>query len=341
MKAFVLHKKGATKDAFRLDNLPSIAISAKQVKIFSEAFGLNYADVMARRGLYREAPSMPSVIGYEVVGKITEVGNEISTDLIGKRVLAFCRFGGYGQEVVSEEHAFIVIDDMDAGKALALATQFVTAIYMVERSANVQEGERVLIHAAAGGVGTALIQLCKLRNAIVFAKVSSAEKVTLVKELGADFSVNYSESDYAMQLSDLLRNERLDVSFNPVAGKTFKKDWKLLGTGGRLVLFGGSDLSKGKWGIFSVLNFLRNMGTILPIGLMMRSKSIAGVNMLKVGDYKPLVLQYCMRRAVQLFKEGKINPVIGKTYTESEFFQAHEDLESGKSMGKLVVIWSK
>ena len=338
-EAFFLVKKGGAESAFELRSFSLPELKNDQVLIDVEAFGLNYADVMARLGLYREAPPMPCVIGYEVVGIITEVGINGNKDLIGKRVVAFCRFGGYARQVITENYAVSVIDGMNAGVALSLATQFVTAHYMVSRSANVQPGERVLVHAAAGGVGTALIQLCKLKGAHVIAKVSSKEKEKLVIELGADEVVNYKNSPYEDQVLNCLGSERLDVSFNPVAGATFKKDWALLGTGGRMVLFGGSELSNGKWGLLSTLNFVRKMGFIVPIALMMRSKSIIGINMLKVADFKPKVLAQCLNEVVLMVKLGQIHPVVGGVYKHGELKMAHRLLEEGKTVGKLIIEW--
>ncbi|MNJ83414.1 Phthiocerol synthesis polyketide synthase type I PpsC [compost metagenome] len=340
-EAFHLVKKGNAESAFELRSTTLPELKGKQVLIEVQAFGLNYADVMARLGLYREAPPMPCVIGYEVVGLITQVGNEVDAALLGKRVVGFCRFGGYSKHVITEEYAVSVIDEMDAGVALSLATQFVTAYYMVHRSANVHAGERILIHAAAGGVGTALIQLCKMKGAHVIAKVSSKEKETLVRNLGADEVINYKEGDYSEKISALLGKDRLDVSFNPVAGSTFKKDWGLLGTGGRLVLFGGSELSNGKWGLLSTLNFVRKMGFVVPIGLMMRSKSIIGINMLKIADFKPQILTQCLNEVVQMVKLGQIQPVVGGVYKQSEFTKAHRLLEEGKTIGKLIIEWDE
>ncbi|WP_430405513.1 alcohol dehydrogenase catalytic domain-containing protein [Fluviicola sp.] len=138
-EAFHLVKKGIAESAFELRSLSLPELKPNQVLIDVEAFGLNYADVMARLGLYREAPPMPCVIGYEVVGVVTEVGEDGNKELIGKRVVGFCRFGGYSKQVITENYAVSIIDEMDAGVALSLATQFVTAYYMVNRSANVQQ----------------------------------------------------------------------------------------------------------------------------------------------------------------------------------------------------------
>lgn len=339
--AFVLTQKGTADAAFSLQTVDLPALKEDQVLIRVEAFGLNYADVMARRGLYREAPPMPCVVGYEVVGIVSEVGGSADASLIGKRVVAFCRFGGYAQHVITVQHAVAEIGTMEAGEALALATQFVTAHYMVARAANVHAGERVLVHAAAGGVGTALIQLCKRKGALVCAKIGSRSKEQVVRDLGADEVVVYSETDYQSAVSNWLGNERLDVSFNPVAGSTFKKDSALLGSGGRMVLFGGSELSGGRWGFFSALNFVRKMGFVVPIGLMMRSRSVIGINMLKIADFKPHVLKQCLQEVVELHENGAIKPVVGGRYQQDDFKKAHQELENGTTVGKLAVFWNQ
>lgn len=337
--AFVLNRKGDPGEAFALSIVTLPELKPNQVRIKVEAFGLNYADVMARRGLYREAPPMPSVLGYEVVGVIEAVGSETDFGCIGQRVVAFCRFGGYARDVITESHAFAVIGNMDAAQALALATQFVTAYYMVEYAANVRSGERVLVHAAAGGVGTALIQLCKRKGALVCAKIGSRTKERIVRELDTDEVICYNETDYATAAQRWLGTEKLDVSFNPVAGSTFKKDRSLLGTGGRLVLFGGSELRKS--GLFGGLAFVWKMGFVIPIGLMMTSRSILGINMLKIADHKPQIIADCLRAVVQMAQEKTITPVVGGRFSQQQFTEAHTALESGTTIGKLSVFWDE
>lgn len=338
-EAIVLIQKGNAHKAFEQRSIELNEPIGNEVLIEVESFGLNYADVMARNGLYREAPPMPCVIGYEVVGRITKVGEKSSSDWIGKRVVAFCRFGGYSKHVITNDTAIVEIEDINAGDALALCTQSVTAYYMVEYLSPIREGDHVLIHAAAGGVGTILIQLAKKRGAIVYAKIGTESKRDLVKSLGADFVINYNESNYEVQIEKLLNGERLDISYNPVAGSTFKKDFKLLGSGGRLVLFGGAEMSGTKWGILSTLNFVRKMGFVIPIGLMMRSKNILGVNMLKIADNKPKIMTLCLQEVVNLYKQKEIIPQVGGVYSVSDISKAHEELENGKTIGKLVINW--
>jgi NADPH2:quinone reductase len=338
-QAYVLTKKGKPSGTFEKREWELPALKDKEILIESEAFGLNYADVMASQGLYREAPPMPCVVGYEVVGKIIEVGKDVDQTLLGKRVLGFSRFGGYSKHVITEEYGVVPIENMPASEALALCTQGVTAYYMAEYLSPVRKGERVLVHAAAGGVGTLLVQLCKNNGAEVFAKIGSSKKEGLVKELGADHVIDYSKGDYSEQIMKILGENRLDVSFNPVAGDTFKKDFKMLGSAGRLFLFGGSQMSKGKWGIFSTLNFIRKMGRPLPIGYMMRSKSVLGVNMLKIADNKPAVLADCLSSVFKLYEAGKIKPQTGGEFSVERFDEAFQLLASGKSTGKIAILW--
>ena len=339
-EAFQLIKNSDAFNSFRLTTIELENPKNDEVQIEVESFGLNYADVMARRGLYREAPPLPAVIGYEVVGTITKAGGEVDASWIGKRVVAFTRFGGYSKAVNTNVLAIADIETMDAGEALCLATQYVTAYYMSYYLLNIHENEKVLVHAAAGGVGTALIQLLKLKKAYIIAKTGSDAKIEYLKDLGADFIVNYNTSDYSKAILKHLNNGRLDVSFNPVAGSTFKTDWNIIGSGGRVVLFGGSERSGKKWGIFSTLNFVRKMGLVIPIGLMMRSKSVLGINMLKVADFQPLVLSACLTAVVELAKNKQISPKVGASFLADELSNAHQLLESGQSTGKVIVTWN-
>jgi NADPH2:quinone reductase len=313
-----------------------------EVLLEVEAFGLNYADVMARKGLYRDAPPLPCVLGYEVVGRISKVGSDENKELIGKRFVAFTRFGGYAKHVVTSANALISVpENLPASACVALATQYLTAYHMVFHSSHVFKGDNVLVHAAAGGVGTALIQLLKLRGAVVFAKCSSDDKREYVIQQGADYFINYKKRDYEETLREQLNGDFLDLSLNPVGGASVKKDMRLLRKGGgRIILFGGSELVNTKWGILSQLNFVRKMGIFSPLALLSKSQSIIGVNVLRVADYNPKVLAACIQGVEELLKTNKIHPQEGTTFAYSDLEQAHLFLESGKSMGKIAVKWS-
>lgn len=339
MKAAVLVKKGTAKQAFEIQEVAKPKCVEGTVLIKVECFGLNYADVMARLGLYEAAPKMPCIVGYEVVGIVEEVASNGNTDLIGKRVVAFTRFGGYAQYAVTSEDAVAEIGDMPAGEAAAIAVQYATAYYMSHDAINLHQGDRVMIHAGAGGVGTALIQLCKLKGCEVFSNAGSDEKLAYMTEHGADHVMNYRKEDYTKVIQQKLGKEKLDATFNPIAGSTFKKDMKLIGAGGKLVLFGGSERSA-KFGMFSSLNFVRKMGLMIPIGLVMGSKSVIGVNMLNIGDDKAHILKRCMNGVIDLVKKGELKPHVGAEFKAEDIAKAHDLLESRKSVGKIVVYWT-
>lgn len=338
-EGLVLVKKGKAEEAFQLKEVVLAPLQKDELIIECEAFGLNYADVMARLGLYQDAPPIPCVIGYEVVGKIIQIGSDLSSDLLGKRVVAFTRFGGYAKHAVTKVDAIQEIGDIPANTALSLATQGGTAYYMAHCATTIQKNDIVLIHAAAGGVGSLLIQLAKNAGATVIAKVGNATKLETVLALGADYAIDYTKEDYAVQIQRILENKKLDISFNPVGGSTFKKDLKLLGNASKIVLFGGSELSAGKWGIFSKLNFVRKIGFFTPIALMMQSRSIIGVNMLKIADLRPDVLKECLNQVVLMYKNQTIRPISGGEYRADKLSAAHTHLEKGKSSGKISVHW--
>ncbi|HLP13717.1 MAG TPA: zinc-binding dehydrogenase [Flavobacteriales bacterium] len=338
MKAVVLKKYGDSASAFSYQEIPEPKTGNDQVKIKVEAFGLNFADVMARKGLYQDAPKLPAVLGYEVVGKVIEQGANVSENWVGKRVVGFTRFGGYAEIAITNQLAVVEVDiNDDAGKLLALATQYCTAYYAAFMATTVQKGDLVLQHAAAGGVGTALTQLCTLRGAKVVGLTGSDSKKEYLLKNGCTDVINYKTQNYAECIKSTYG--KVDVSFNSVAGSTFKKDLRLLNYGGRLVCYGAAERMSGKLGFLSTLGLVLRMGRIMPIKLLMQSQSLIGVNMLRIADNRPDVLKTCMEEVYKLFIAGKIDPQVGSTWPVSEIAAAHDKFEKGNTTGKLVVMF--
>lgn len=340
MKAVFLKKYGKAETAFEIRETGKPKINTGQLLIKCEAFGLNFADVMARNGMYREAPPLPCVLGYECVGRVEEVADKENEHWLGKRVVAFSRFGAYTEYVCTDSRAVSEIDEStNVAEAAALATQYVTAYYSVYEQANIHEGNKILVHAAAGGVGTAVIQLAKLKNCEIFATTGSSSKFDYLKKQGASHIINYREEDYEKRINEIRGKEKLDASFNSIAGSTTRKDMRLLGAGGKLVIYGAAERSGKKFGILSTLAFVFRMRMIIPVLLMMQSKGVIGVNMLRIADHQPMVLKRCMENVIKLYREGKIKPVSGGEFSVTEIAKAHELLESRKSTGKIVVKW--
>jgi NADPH2:quinone reductase len=339
MKAWVLEQHGAVERAFELREMPAPKPGAGQVLVRSEGFGLNYADVMARRGLYREAPKPPCVIGYECVGRVEAIGQGVPEVLLGKRVTAITRFGGYAEQVVTDHRACdLVPEGLGLGEACALATQGCTAWYMSRYARPLRKGDRVLVHSAAGGVGHLLVSIAVRSGCEVFAIASGERKTELLKTMGAHHVIDRSRQDAHSVLRGLIGPNGLDVSFNAVGGSTFKKDLELLSAGGAVVIYGGAERGAGM-GAFATLGFVWRMGLVIPIFLMMRSRSIIGVNMLHLGDRHPELLAAVMNEVVAASNEGWLVPHVGAVLPAGELAAAHELLESGRSTGKVVLRW--
>jgi NADPH2:quinone reductase len=333
MKAIYLVKHGAAENAFEWREIPERDPEPDEVAIQSEAAGINYADVMSRLGQYQDAPPLPFVSGYEVVGRIVKTGTQVKDLQVGQRVLAFTRFGGYSEYVCQKALAVAPIsEDMPAGEALALATQYCTAYHASHIATNVFPGDRVLIQAAAGGVGIALTQLCKLRGAFIYGTAGSAAKLDFIRCQGVDVAINYREQDFSKVIK-----EPIDVAFDSLGGDDFRKCYKLLNRGGRLVGLGAASftgtniLQKAKLGLA--------FGIYHPAQLLMESRSMIGVNMLKIADYRQDLLEFAMKEVIRLTEEGKLHPYVGAMYPAKDIARAHHDMENRKTMGKIGLVF--
>lgn len=328
--------------AFEMRDVPTPQPQAGELLIRVEAFGLNFADVMARRGLYREAPPLPFVPGYDFVGTVEATGEGCDPNWKGKRVTGLSRFGSYAQYVNTREMAVVEVPaEMNSAAATALGVQYATAFHAACQITQLHKGERVLIHAAAGGVGTALVQLALWKGCEIFGTAGSDEKIEKLRKAGVHHPINYRTHDYETEIRSILGDKRLDLSFNAIAGSTFKKDLKLLGSGGRLILYGAAERANQKKGKLATLRLLWRMGLVMPILLMAKSRSILGVNMLKVADHRPERIREALEGLTQLWKEGVIAPEIDGVYPVSQLAEAHSRLENRESMGKIAVTWEE
>ena len=338
MKAWTLSAHGAPERVLRIQQHPRPLPGPGQVRIKSEGFGLNYADVMAVRGLYREAPPLPSILGYEVVGVVDELGEGVSEALLGARVAALTRFGGYAEYALTDHRALIIIPGgMPLGVAAAMTTQGCTAWYAARILCPLRTGERVLVHAAAGGVGQWLVQLALRSGCEVFAIAGGREKVEHLRSLGVHHVIDRHAGDPRRLLRDRLEGSRLDISFNAVGGTSFRSDMRALGSAGRIVLYGGSQRTAA--GPFGTLRFVWNMGVVVPIFLMMRSQSILGINMLRIAEHRPDLIAECLAGIKATYDAGGIDVHVHGTFASERLPEALNKLASGGTMGKVVVSW--
>ena len=338
MRAAVLIKNTSADKAFEIREVKIPKIKKGQVLIKVEIFGLNFADVMARKGMYKEAPPLPAILGYDVSGTIEAVGVEVLNFKIGDRVTAMTRFGGYAEYAVTYASAVAIIpNNIDAATATALTTQYCTAIYAASEMVNLYKGDKVLIHSGAGGVGTALIQYAKYKQCEIFATAGSAEKLTYLKQLGVQHAINYNTQDFEITIKELTKQIGVDVIFDAVGGKSVKKGMRLLTPGGRLVCYGASDISDKN--LFGKIKTVLGFGFYHPFMFMMPSKSIIGINMLHIADFKPQIIERCLKIVMQLSAEGVFMPTVAKIFDIKDIAEAHYFLEHRKNIGKVVVKW--
>ena len=339
MKVAALVRRGAADKAFKIQEQERPTPKPHELLIKVDAFGLNYADVMARLGKYEDAPALPAVLGYDVVGYVEAVGSDVTDFQVGQRVAGMTRFGGYAEYAVTDARGTAVISDkMPIGVALALTTQCITAYYAAYEMVRLHEGDHVLIQAAAGGVGTALVQIAKERGCTVYG-TASTHKLDYLKEQGVDHPIDYRTTDFAKVIKKIRGDAGLDVVFDSVGGSSVKKGYKLLGSGGRLVAYGAAKLSDTGYNIFKLLGVVLGFGIYSPISFLRPSKGMIGVNMLRIADDRPEVLSRCLKEVVKLAESGILRPTIGGEFSADKIGEAHELLGSRKSIGKIIVKW--
>jgi NADPH2:quinone reductase len=304
--------------------MPEVGLG--QVRIRVSAFGINYADIMARQGLYRGCPPKPCVIGYDVEGSIDAVAPDVQGFNPGDRVFALTRFGGYAQYAVTQAQAVSLLpENTPLGIGCALATQCVTAYHSAIRSQSLLPGEKVMIHAAAGGLGTALIQIALWKGCIVIGVAGGSEKVAYLKSLGIHHVINHHHVHYSDYIADHLDGE-VDVIFDNIGGSSFKKGKALLAPGGRIVTLGAAALS-GKKGVIHLIRLGLGFGLFSPISFLGKSQSLIGVNMLKIADHRPDLIAVSFKGVSKLYEDGILRPHVGKIFSASDLADAHAFVE--------------
>jgi len=340
MKAVQLVKNGESKEAFKIVEVDTPKINKNQILIKVAAFGINYADIMARKGLYNDAPPLPSILGYDIAGVVAEVGSDVKIFKVGDRVVSLTRFGGYAEYAcVEADAAAIISESIDFKSAPALVTQYITAYYCAILQANIQPDDEVLIHACAGGVGTAITQLAKWRGCKVWGTAGSDKKLEYPKAMRVDYPINYNTQEYETYIQPQKGKDKKADIFNPIGGKYFKKDKNILSWGGRLVLYGVSEWSSTKGGFLDKIKLALNFGWLHPLGLLMKSQSIIGVNILRIGDVRPKTLNYCLNEVIRLTDEGVLKPHVGAVFNAEDIAEAHDFVAERKSVGKVVLEW--
>lgn len=335
---WVLIKYGPSHGAFELRTRKLPPLSPNKVRVQVKAFGLNYADVMARKGMYKPAPHPPGVLGYEIAGIVSEVHEPQDSAWLNKRVLAFTRFGGYASVVdLHPEQLAELPENLNYPTATALATQYCTAYHMIHGYGQIEPGSTVFQHAPSGGVGKAIADILSACDIRLYGITGNEEKKSALLKSGFAEVFLRREKDYHISMQKLLPGG-VDYIFNSVAGNTLGKDMKMLATGGKLFIYGAAQRSSYRRGWLGLLRLAMNSGFYSPLMLAMGSKSIIGVNMLSLADVKPNMLKNTMLQLMDLYRNNLLKPSV-KSYPFADLPEAHHLLESGESHGKLCIEW--
>jgi NADPH:quinone reductase-like Zn-dependent oxidoreductase len=307
-----------------------------QALVRVRATGVNFADVMARLGLYPDAPPRPCVVGYEVAGTVEKVGPGADGGLaVGRRVVALTRFGGYAEAVaVPSAQIFPLSDRIGFEEAAAIPVNYLTAVLMLRHFGNVKRGERVLVHAAAGGVGMAAIQLCRIAGAEVIG-TASASKHPLLREAGVTHAIDYRTQDFEAEVRRVTGGRGVDIALD--ATGAFRKSYRCLAPLGRLVCFGLSGASTGlKPSRLAAVKRLATLPWFHPIRLMNDNKAVIGVNLGHLWD-RIEMLRAEMLDLLADCETGRIKPVVGKTFPLTEAAAAHRYIQERQNVGKVVL----
>jgi NADPH:quinone reductase-like Zn-dependent oxidoreductase len=325
-------------EVLQVREAPDPEVESGAVRIRVEATGVNFADVLARIGLYPDAPQPPSVLGYEVAGVVDAVGPGAEGFRAGDRVLAITQFGGYSSVVVAPALQVVALPaSLTAVKAAAIPVNYITAWLMLVRFGNVQPGERVLVHSAAGGVGQAALQICRSRGATVIGTASAAKHDRL-REAGVAHCIDYRRQDVLAEVRRLTDGRGVDIVLDALGGRSYRDSYRCLAPLGRLMVFGMSSFATGtKRNLFAVVKGLLATPRFHPLSLINRNRGVFGLNIGHLWKDLP-VLRGMLDEIVGLTAAGTFDPVVDRTFPLEKAGDAHLYLQEHRNFGKVILL---
>jgi NADPH2:quinone reductase len=315
MKTVRIHEYGGTEQ-LRVDEVEIPTPQKDEVLIKVAVAGMNYADTMLRAGTYLVRPPLPFTPGFEAAGTIAAVGDAVKNLRPSDRVMATMQGGGYAEYAVAKAAQVVPVpEELDFGRASALLVQGLTALGLLR---DLKPGQTILIHAAAGGVGSLLVQLAKIKGARVIGTASTAEKLATVKKLGADVTVNYTEGDWPEQILRATDGKGIDLLIEMVGGEVGAQNMRCLAKGGTMIVYGaasGQDFS------VSALNLLGGGYTVK--GYLVYNET-------------PESMARFTNELMTLINENKLRVTV-QEFPLAEAARAHEALAGRQTTGKVVL----
>lgn len=336
MRQVWIAKRGGP-EVLEVREAPDPVAGPGEVRIRVKAAGLNFAEIMARMGLYPDAPKLPTVMGYEVAGEIDQVGAGVDLRP-GTRVCALTRFGGHSDTVVVPALQVAEIPaTLSWEKAAAVPVVYATAWLMLIYLGNLKRGERVLIHAAAGGVGQAALQICKWKGAEVIGTASPSKHQRL-REAGVAHCIDYTTQDFEAEVMRVTQGQGVDIVLDAVGGKSFAKSYRVLRPLGRLFMFGGSSFAPGQ-GLnpLAIAKAFIGLPKFKPFQMMDVNKGVFGVNLGHLWD-RTAELQGMLKEILDKVADGTFDPVVDQVFSFADAARAHERMKGRQNFGKVVLV---
>jgi NADPH:quinone reductase len=324
MKAIQLHQPGAFEQ-LKYEEVDPPSADEYQVLIKVISASVNFADVMTRRGTYPTMPPLPAIPGIDCSGIVESVGTKVTQFRPGQPVAAIGQ-GCYAEYMVASPLAvFPVSEDLDMDEAAAIPVNYLTAYHMMHTMAGAGKGQTILAYAAAGGVGTAVVQLARLAGVQVIGLTSTDAKADFAKAQGYDHIINYHTADVIKRVKEITGGQGVQIILNSVAGDTFRRDFKILAPLGQIVWFGmAAGAPQG------------NLAEQLGAGFV-KSAGIRTFMLPSIFKLDPALMAKSARILFKYLADKKINPHIHERLPLSEAARAHQLLESGKVQGKLIL----
>jgi NADPH:quinone reductase-like Zn-dependent oxidoreductase len=325
-------------EVLKVQEAPDPTPAKGEVLVQVKAAGLNFADILARQGLYPDGPKKPCVMGYEVAGVIEAVGEGVDRQMAGQPVVAMTRFRGQAEKVaIAANQLFAKPESLSFELAAAIPVNYLTAYALLDVMGSLHPGESVLIHNAGGGVGLAAIDIARKIGATTYGTASPG-KHEFLRERGLDHPIDYRNQDWLPVLKQLTDGRGVDLVIDPIGGSHWKKSYAALRHTGRLGMFGVSTASanglKGKW---KMIKAAAQMPRFHPIGLLNKNRGVFGLNLGHLW-HEPEKVAAWMKAILAGVSEGWVRPHVDKAFPFAQVGDAHSYMEARKNIGKVVLV---
>lgn len=321
MKAVTVTEHGSS-DVLKVVDVDLPEPGRGEVQVRTAAVGVNFADIKRRRGDVARLQETPYSPGIEAAGTVEVVGEGVDLE-VGDRVAAHVGEGTYAEAFVADtDSVFVIPDELSFDDAAGFTVQFITAYNCLHGWGHVESDEKVLVHAAAGGVGSAAVQLANIAGAEVFATASSDEKLTFASELGADHCINYIETDFVAVVNEITDENGVDLVLDGVGGETFNDSVDTLAPFGRIVSIGSASGADGQ---------------VNPSPLRKQNASVIGYHFGKAMEADPDRIRPAVQDLFNLLLTDDLTVIVDKTFSLENAAAAHASIEDRQSRGKILL----